>query len=78
MARTKPYTPRGIRRKPCYRCGNPARFQWEICADGNAYRPCCAECDAALNALVLRWANDPEAEAKIAAYHAVVLGEGDV
>lgn len=71
--RRRPYTERGIRRLPCFRCGEPARFQWSICADGNRQRPLCAGCDVELNAMVLRWAGDPDAEAKIAAYRARVL-----
>ena len=66
--RKQPYTDIGIRRLPCARCGKPARFQWQICSDGNLYRPLCTQCDIALNALVLRWIGDPDADAKIAAY----------
>ena len=32
--------------------------QWQICADGNIYRPICKECDIALNALVLEFMGD--------------------
>lgn len=53
--RRKPYTARGIRRVPCFRCGKPARFQWQICADGNLYRPICWACDVALNRVVLEF-----------------------
>jgi hypothetical protein len=53
--RRKPYTEIGIRRLPCVRCGSKARFQWQICADGNIWRPLCGECDVALNAMVMRW-----------------------
>lgn len=56
--RTKPYTERGIRRLQCFRCGSPAVHQWQICADGNIYRPICKECDIALNALVLEFMGD--------------------
>lgn len=72
MARRKPYTEIGIRRMRCFRCGERARFQWSICADGNVQRPVCTDCDVALNAMVLRWAGDPQAEDKIAAYAARV------
>lgn len=64
--RKKPYTAIGIRRLKCFRCRKPAEHQWQICADGNQYRP--LSCDVALNALVLRWMRDPKAKAKIAAY----------
>lgn len=53
--RPKPYTERGIRRLPCFRCGRRSRFQWSTCADGNLWRPICERCDIALNSLVLRW-----------------------
>lgn len=51
--RTKPYTERGIRQKKCIRCGSPASTQWQICADGNQYRPICLKCDIELNRFVL-------------------------
>jgi hypothetical protein len=66
--RRKPYTEIGIRRLPCFRCGAAARFQWSICADGNIQRPLCAECDVALNNLVLRFMGDPEAASKVERY----------
>lgn len=66
--RKKPYTEIGIRRLKCFRCGRGARYQWQICSDGNAWRPLCAECDVELNEIVLRWAGDPDAELKINAY----------
>lgn len=53
--RLKPYTQIGIRRLKCFRCGAKAEYQWQICSDGNQYRPLCAECDIELNELVLRW-----------------------
>lgn len=68
--RKKPYTEAGIRRVPCRRCGDPSRYQWQVCADGNVYRGLCLACDVALNELVLRWASDPDADAKIASYRA--------
>lgn len=68
--RREPYTEAGIRRLPCYRCGQRAQFQWSICADGNLQRPLCLDCDVALNRLVLAWAGDPEAEAKADRYEA--------
>jgi hypothetical protein len=50
------------------RCGEPARFQWNCCADGNLWRPLCLSCDVELNAMVLRWMGDPDADAKAIAY----------
>lgn len=66
--RKRPYTQIGIRRLKCFRCGAQAVHQWQVCADGNQYRPLCLRCDVALNRLVLRWMRDPEASAKIARY----------
>lgn len=59
--RTQPYTEQGIKRLDCLRCGMPARFQWQICADGNRYRPICDVCDIALNELVLEFMLHPDA-----------------
>jgi NAD-dependent SIR2 family protein deacetylase len=52
--RKKPYTEIGIRRLRCFRCRvkRPTQ-QWQICADGNQYRPICNDCDFELNKLVL-------------------------
>lgn len=66
--RREPYTDAGIRRLPCFRCGEPARFQWNACSDLNRWRPLCTSCDVALNAMVLRWMGHPDAESLIAAY----------
>jgi hypothetical protein len=67
-ARRKPFTERGILRKACIRCGQPARFQWQICSDGNNWRPLCGPCDVALNAVVLAFMGHPDADAVIAEY----------
>ena len=66
--RRKPYTQIGILRKRCFRCDKPARFQWQICSDGNQWRPICAGCDVALNRLVLRWMGFDDWREKLAAY----------
>jgi hypothetical protein len=66
--RKKPYTEIGIRRLKCFRCGKPAMHQWQICADGNQYRPICEECDIALNEMVLKWMGFPDWQEKVAAY----------
>jgi hypothetical protein len=66
--RREPYTAVGIKRLRCVRCGAPAVHQWQVCADGNNFRPMCLDCDIALNRLVLKWANDPQAEAKMSRY----------
>lgn len=59
--RKNPYSKTGLKRLKCVRCGKPASVQWQICSDGNNYRPLCDECDIDLNRLVLEWANHPAA-----------------
>lgn len=66
--RLVPYTDKGIKRIPCYRCGCPSEYQWQICADGNQYRGICLQCDIALNRLVLTFMGDKDIEAKMSAY----------
>lgn len=58
--RTKPYTEIGIKRLKCFRCDNKAHTQWQICADGNQYRPLCWECDVKLNRMVLKFMGFPD------------------
>jgi len=62
IKRPKPYTVRGMKGKDCIRCGSPALHQWNICSDGNNYRPICLDCDIALNRLVLEWFSHPRAK----------------
>ena len=66
--RTKPYTEIGIERMRCFRCGNKAAYQFQICADGNIYRPLCVECDVKLNDLVLKFIGDVDRDAKMRVY----------
>lgn len=66
--RTKPYTARGIARVPCVRCGKPSIYQWQVCADGRAYRPCCSKCDIAINRMVMKFMRIPDWQRKLAAY----------
>ncbi len=67
--RIKPYTQIGIRRLACYKCGKrPSVHQWQICADGNIWRPTCRKCDIELNKIVLEWLNDKKAAIKIEKY----------
>lgn len=54
----------------CFRCPRRAATQWNICADGNSFRPICLPCDVALNSLVLRFMRDPDRNEKIARYRA--------
>ena len=53
--RKKPYTEIGIKRLKCIRCGARAETQWQICSDGNQFRPVCMDCDIKLNELVLKF-----------------------
>lgn len=73
--RRKPYTAIGLSRMKCIRgCGRPARYQWQICSDGNVYRGVCAEHDVELNELVMRWAFGDARESDLMAYRKKVLG----
>lgn len=66
--RREPYSVIGIKRLRCIRCSDRAVFQWQICSDGNNWRPLCRGCDIALNQLVMDWMNHPYAEELMAAY----------
>ena len=57
--RKKPYTQIGIERLKCFRCGHKASQQWQICADGNQYRPICVDCDIELNEVVIKFMGLP-------------------
>jgi hypothetical protein len=72
--RKRPYTDIGVRRLPCTRCGKPATRQWQVCADGNLYRPICSRCDVFLNGLVLNTMHDPKFITKMRRYRNKVLG----
>jgi hypothetical protein len=66
--RRKPYTEAGIRRIPCSRCGKPAVHQWQVCANGNRYLGCCAECDVEMNRLALEFMRVPNADELLKRY----------
>lgn len=66
--RTTPYTVLGIKRVPCWRCGNPSWANWQICADGNQFRGICMPCDIKLNDLVLGFMGDPDRAVKMHDY----------
>jgi protein-arginine kinase activator protein McsA len=57
----------------CFRCGSPARFQWQICSDDNVYRPVCEKCDVELNEMVLKWAGFKDWKEKIERYKERIL-----
>lgn len=67
--RLRPYTERGVRRLRCFRCQRPKpELQWQICADGNQFRPICRPCDVALNEMVLTFMGDRDMDRKMKAY----------
>ncbi len=66
--RLTPYTEIGIKRLKCFRCDNKASQQWQICADGNVYRPICSQCDVVLNYLVMDFMEMSDRDKKIQLY----------
>jgi len=68
IVRKKRYTGRGILRLKCIRCGEQAVHQWQICADGNNWRPICLDCDIALNKVVLKFMDHPHCQQLILEY----------
>jgi hypothetical protein len=66
--RTKPYTEIGIGRVKCFRCGDKATQQWQVCADNRIYRPMCDNCDIELNEIVLKWAGFKDWKEKMDKY----------
>ena len=66
--RKTPYTETGIRRLKCFRCDSRAEFQWQICSDGNVYRPLCPRCDVEMNEMVLKFMGFKDCEEKITKY----------
>lgn len=66
--RKKPYTTIGISRLPCFRCGDQAVHQWNICSDDNLYRPICLACDIELNEFVLKFMGFSNIDDKIKKY----------
>lgn len=68
IKRKKPYTDLGVSRLSCIRCGKKACHQWQICSDGNNYRPICCHCDVALNKVVLKFMGHPRTNKLINEY----------
>ena len=66
--RKKPYTNIGIKRLKCFRCGEQATQQWQICSDKNQYRPICNKCDIDLNELVLKFMGFKDWKKKLKEY----------
>lgn len=54
------YTQAEVEAADCFRCGSPAGFQWQVCADGNTWRPLCLPCDVELNRRTLEWMGHPD------------------
>lgn len=77
MGRRTPYSAIGISRLKCFRhgCKNRAVFQWNICSDGNVFRPICISCDIALNRTVLEFMGFPDAKQKGDVYEALKRAE---
>ena len=73
--RKTPYTEIGIRRLKCFRCENKAQFQWQICSDGNQFRPICLPCDVELNEMVLKFMGFKDWKEMIEKYKAEKLNE---
>lgn len=73
--RKTPYTEIGIRRLKCFRCENKAQFQWQICSDGNQFRPICLDCDVELNEMVLNFMGFKDWKEMIEKYKAEKLNE---
>ncbi len=70
--KTKPYTARQIVKLACVCCGQPAKYQWNCCADGNVWRPICPECDILMNEIMLSLVRDPDRYQKMLDYAAWV------
>lgn len=66
--RERRYTESQLHKCKCFRCGAPARFQWNICSDDNIWRPLCGQCDLDLNAMVLEWFGKNNWEVKLRKY----------
>ncbi len=69
--RRKRYTPRGMSRVPCCRCGKPSRYQWQCCALDNIWMGLCVDCDIGLNRVTLEYIGLPETEALMERYERI-------
>lgn len=54
------YTQEEVEAADCFRCGQPAHHQWQVCADDNTWRPLCFSCDVELNRRTLAWMGHPD------------------
>lgn len=64
----RPWTNAEIADADCFRCGQPAQHQWQVCADDNIWRPLCWACDVELNRRTLEWMGHPRRAVLMAAY----------
>lgn len=62
-----PYTPEGLKRCKCVRCGAKASHQWKACAD-TKYRAVCRACDFELNQIVMEFLEIPDTLEKLMKY----------
>jgi hypothetical protein len=73
VGRRERYTPRGIGRVPCSRCGAPSHHQWQCYANDNRWLGVCERCDVDLNELALAFFRVPGRRALMKAYRASLL-----
>ena len=64
----RPWTEGEIAAADCFRCGDPAQHQWQVCADDNTWRPLCWACDVELNRRTLEWMGHPQADRLMLTY----------
>jgi hypothetical protein len=68
VTRPEPILEEEISKMSCVRCGAQAVYQWQICSEGNNYRPICLPCDIGLNKLALEYMRHPNADELMEAY----------
>lgn len=64
----RPYPDSKLRSMQCHCCQQPARFQWNACADGNVWRALCPACDVRINIAVLQVLDPKRWRVKVRAY----------
>lgn len=73
--RKHPYTALGLSRLKCIACDQPAVAQFQVCADGNVYRPVCSEHDRQINSAVLCLMGHPDVDTVMREYMEVTDSE---
>lgn len=66
--RRRPYPDSKLYKMTCHCCDQPARFQWNACADGNIWRPLCPSCDVKINIEVMKVLDPTNWRKRIRAY----------